>query len=361
MKKSIVSLVLFLLVVCLVSESFAQKGKGKGKGGKRKNTTAAVDTTAKQAPKVAPTVAVDNTPKPEVKPAEPALDYIVLGDTATKDTVHFPLSKLIADSNILELPKYSIDTSRPSDGFYKATTLKGARPFQFPEEKVDNIKKYKRLWREIDLRDSVNAIFKVPGETLIDAIMKSIQSGRLIAYKDEDFTHAMTYQAAMNEILGDSQTVNTQDTTTGEITGTKKVAPTWNPDSILKFEIKEDIYFDKVRGRVITEIIGFSPVSPIKSSAGEIVGIKHPFHIYFKQLRKLLAAREVTDLPRDISNISFDDIFISRNFHSRIIKEGSPGGLKIADKFKSEEDQIKESNRIEQEIKNFRRGLFKYY
>ena len=69
----------------------------------------------------------------------------------------------------------------------------------------------------------------------------------------------------------------------------------------------------------------------------------------------------MTDLPRDISNISYDDMFISRNFHSRIIKEASPSGLKIEDKFKTEEEQIKESERIEQEIRNFKKGLFKYY
>ena len=295
--------------------------------------------------------------QPPVVQDQPAPRVISLGDST-----RINLDKLVADSTVDVIDNYVIDTTKPSDGFYKTSTLRGAKPFPFPEENVNNIKKYKRIWRQIDLTDSANRIFAVPGETLMGDIMDAIKAGRLVAYKDQDFKHTMSYEQAMNKFR-DSIAENIVDQNTGEVTGTRMTQAQFIPDSVTKFEIKEDIYFDKVRGRVVTEIISLAPIKKYKNSSGIFMPEfdTKPFYLYFKQLRKLLAAREVTDLPRDISNVSYDDLFISRNFHSRIIKEASPSDAKIADKFKTEEEQIKESNRIEKEIRDFKRGMFKYY
>jgi hypothetical protein len=67
---------------------------------------------------------------------------------------------------------FVLDTTKPIvDGHYRETNLKGAKPFAFPKENKNNIKFYKRIWREIDLTDSSNKIFAMPGETLIALIL----------------------------------------------------------------------------------------------------------------------------------------------------------------------------------------------
>ena len=146
----------------------------------------------------------------------------------------------------------------------------------------------------------------------------------------------------------------------GEQTGTRTALSEFNPDSVTKFEIKEDIYFDKVRGRVITKIIGLAPVQSKKNSQGAFVGYVHPFYLYFDQCRKLFASKEVVDPQRDLYNISLDDIFIQRSFKSLIVKESNPADLSIKDKYPEEAKQLREAARIEREIARYKRNLWKY-
>jgi gliding motility associated protien GldN len=163
------------------------------------------------------------------------------------------------------------------------------------------------------------------------------------------------------KIFTDSSIVPIFDSITGEQTGSKTVFNDFNADSVTKFEIKEDIYFDKTRGRVITQVIGLSPVRRLKSSAGEVLGEQHPFWLYYPQCRNLFAAREVIDPQRDIYNESYDDMFVQRRFKSRIVKESNPADLRIRDKYPTDEArQKKESDRIEREIQNYKRNLWKY-
>lgn len=255
---------------------------------------------------------------------------------------------------------FALDTSKPVDGYYKQTNLRGAKPFAFPKENKNNIKFYKRIWREIDLTDSSNKIFAMPGETLMQLIMDAIKYKKLIAYQDEGFKKQLTYEKVL-KIFTDSSIVPIFDSISGEQTGSKTVFNDFNADSVTKFEIKEDIYFDKTRGRVITQVIGLSPVRRLKSSAGEVLGEQHPFWLYYPQCRNLFAAREVIDPQRDIYNESYDDMFVQRRFKSRIVKESNPADLRIRDKYPSDEArQKKESDRIEREIQNYKRNLWKY-
>lgn len=270
-----------------------------------------------------------------------------------------PFADLVAsDSSFAN--DFELDTARPIDGYYKQTNLRGAKPFAFPKENKNNIKFYKRIWREIDLTDSANKIFAMPGETLMQLIMDAIKYKKLIAYQDEYFKKQLTYDKVL-KIFTDSAIVPIFDSITGEQIGTKTVFNDFNADSVTKFEIKEDIYFDKTRGRVITQVIGLSPVRKLKSSAGEYLGEQHPFWLYYNQCRNLFAAREVIDPQQDIYNESYDDMFVQRRFRSRIVKESNPADLRIKDKYPNDEArQKKESERIEREIQNYKRNLWKY-
>ncbi len=255
---------------------------------------------------------------------------------------------------------FSLDTSKPFDGYYKQKNLLGAKPFAFPKENKNNIKFYKRIWREINLTDSVNKIFAMPGETLISLIMDAIKYNKLIAYQDESFKKQLTY-AKVVKAFSDSALVPILDSVTGDVLGYRSVFNDFNPDSVTKFEIKEDIYFDKVRGRVITQVIGLSPVIKLKSSTGDYIGDLHPFWLYYPQCRNLFAAREVIDPQRDIYNESYDDMFVQRRFKSRIVKESNPADIRIRDKYPNDEvRQQKESDRIEREIINYKKNLWKY-
>ena len=344
MKKNIV----FLLFVCfslgICTYLGAQTPKKKSHSKKKSSKEKAVNADSLAAAKKADSLAALAKATPAEAPPPP--------EEAN------PFADLVADT--VAQTDIALDTARPVDGYYKQTNLKGAKPFAFPKENKGNIKFYKRIWRDIDLTDSVNKIFAVPGETLMQLIMDALKYKRLIAYADEGFKKQLTYAKVM-KIFTDSAIVPIFDSISGEQTGTRTVFNDFNADSIIKFEIKEDIYFDKTRGRLITQIIGLAPVRRLKSTTGEFLAEQHPFWLYFPQCRNLFAAREVIDPQRDIYNESYDDLFIQRNFKTLIVKESNPADLRIKDKYPNDEaKQKKEAERIEREIINYRKSLWKY-
>jgi gliding motility associated protien GldN len=341
MKKNVLFILFVVLSLGVINYTSAQTSSSKKKK-KKKKTEVAVNADSLAAARAADSLAAIAAamPPPVIEEENPFADIVSI-DTGFQDD-------------------FSLDTSRPVDGHYRQTNLKGAKPFAFPKENKHNIKFYKRIWREIDLTDSMNKIFAMPGETLMQLIMDAIKYKKLIAYQDEGFKKQLTY-AKVLRIFTDSNIVPTFDSLTGEQTGSKTVFNDFNPDSVIKFEFKEDIYFDKTRGRVITQVVGLSPVRRLKSSTGEILGEQHPFWLYYPQCRNLFAAREVIDPQRDIYNESYDDMFVQRRFKSRIVKESNPADLRIKDKYPNDEErQKKESERIEREIQNYKKNLWKY-
>jgi gliding motility associated protien GldN len=340
MKKNVVFVWLLLILLGVSTVLTAQNAPKKKKKKKKKQTTeqsaAAVDTTPKQ-----PVVMA--APPPDAAPADSGHTDGLVADT-TQD---------------LSFLNYKLDTTRPVDGMYKIPLLRGAKPFPIAKQNKYNIKFYKRIWRQVDLTDSINRIFSVPGETLMALVLDAIKAGKLIAYKDEGFRSRLSYETVM-KAFSDSNIVPVIDSLTGEQTGTRTVFNPFNPDSILKFEIKEDIYFDKIRGRMITQTVGLAPIKRIKLSTGEIFGEDHPFWLYFDQCRQPFAGKEIFDTQRDIYNVSYDDIFMTRNFATTIVKESNPGDLRIKDKYADDAAQKKEAARIEQEIRDYKKNLWKY-
>ena len=347
MKKNILITVLMVLCVAIAADVMAQKKK-KGGGSKTKAKTEKAKT---EEPKAA-----DPTPAP----APAAGDVPADGGFGMEDTgVSTPDNVVAENADSFDFSTVSLDTARPQDGYMKLSNLKGAKPFPFPKEDKNSVKFYKRIWREINTTDSENRIFSIPNETLIQFIMDGLKNGKLIAYEDEGFKKKMTYKQVQTRFR-DSSIITLTDTATGDITGTKTVLNDFNPDSVTKFEIKEDIFFDKVRGRVVTEIIGIGPLKKNKTTTGIDIGDTHPFYLNFKQCRSLFAAKEVIDPQRDIYNVSFDDIFIQRAFKSTITKESNPANMRIKDKYPDRERQLKEAARIEREIARYKRNLWKF-
>lgn len=337
MKKNVVFVWLLLILMGLSTGLTAQDAPKKKKKKKHK--------TEKAAP------VVDTTPAPPVVVAAPP--PVVAPDSGHTDG-------LVADTTQdMSFLNYKLDTVRPVDGMYKIPLLRGAKPFPIAKQNKYNIKFYKRIWRQLDVTDSANRLFAVPGETLMSIILDAIKAGKLIAYKDEGFRSRLSYDVVM-KAFSDSNIVPVIDSLTGEQTGTRTVFNPFNPDSILKFEIKEDIYFDKIRGRMITQTVGIAPIKRIKLSTGEIFGEDHPFWLYFDQCRLPFAGKEIFDTQRDIYNVSYDDIFMTRNFATTIVKESNPGDLRIKDKYTDDAAQKKEAARIEQEIKDYKKNLWKY-
>jgi gliding motility associated protien GldN len=223
----------------------------------------------------------------------------------------------------------------------------------------------KRVWREIDVRDKVNTIFASPKSRLITILTDAIQAGELTAYdasstKDDvngdEFSAVLNAKDAMAK-FADSVVVPIFDQD-GNQTGSKVEAGEFNPDSIVKFRIKEDWIFDKQRSVFEPRIVGIAPMVKI-SKAGQAFDEQPAFWIYFPEARNLLVTKAAVNRTNDLAGLSYDDIFMKRIFSSYVVKESNPNDLRIKD-YAIGIDKLYESERVKKALMDFEHDLWSY-
>ncbi|MBD1431236.1 gliding motility protein GldN [Sphingobacterium sp. DN00404] len=254
-----------------------------------------------------------------------------------------------------------LDTIPLTDGFYQVNNLEDAVPFAYPKVNMKNIRFYKRVWRDIDLSNEENYIYAIPGASLIEAIMKGINDGKLTPYSPEDdsFKSKMTASQGVAQ-FADSVLVPIFDEEGNQIDA-QMTLNEFNPERVTKFRIKEDIFFDKQRGRLETRIIGVAPLMDISSSAelAEAVGSTPAFWLYFPQLRYTLVKVDVSDPDRGLYDMSMDDLFVQRKFASTIIRESSPSAMRQEAQYAENAlQQLQEAQQIEDKLEAYKEKLW---
>lgn len=249
-----------------------------------------------------------------------------------------------------------VDTVPTTDGFYQANNLEDAVPFAYPEINMKNIRFYKRVWRDIDLKDEKNYLLAAPGNSLIEIIMKGIETGKLSPYSPEDdsFKGKMTAREGLAR-FADSVLVPIFDDEGNQI-DSKMALNEFDPQRVTKFRVKEDIFFDKQRSRMESRIIGIAPLMNITTSSelAESVGSTPAFWLYFPQLRYSLVKVDITDPEKGLYDMTMDDLFVQKKYASTIIRESSAGMIKMGD----EASQLQGSKEIELKIDAYKKKLW---
>lgn len=251
------------------------------------------------------------------------------------------------------------DTIPLTDGFYQANNMEDAVPFAYPEVNKKNIRFYKRVWRDIDLKDDKNAILAIPGNSLIEVVMKAIEKGKLSLYSpdDDSFKGRLSAQEGMAR-FADSVLVPIFDDEGNQI-DSKMTLNEFDPSRVTKFRVKEDIFFDKQRSRLETRIIGVAPLMNITTSAelAESVGSTPAFWLYFPQLRYSLVQVDISDPDKGLYDMSMDDFFVQNKFASTIIRESSPGMLQNV---KADENGTRQldGKKVEEKLDAYKKKLW---
>ena len=161
------------------------------------------------------------------------------------------------------------DTVPVKDGFYLTSREIKSTPFKIHDPSDLNIRFYKRIWRDIDLKEKENEIFATPGSSLIEAIIKGINTGLLTPYDptDESFKKRYTAKQAIAS-LTDSVLVAKYDMNGNQISSSMTLND-FNPENITKYRIKEDIFYNKQSARIETRIIGIAPLKKITISGDD--------------------------------------------------------------------------------------------
>lgn len=253
----------------------------------------------------------------------------------------------------------------PVDGYFNTTAFENATPFNYPNVDKNNVRLYKRIWRDIDLADPRNQSFAMPGSSLIEIILNGVKSGSLTAYdpiptaenpSGDGFKTKMTYDQLMNK-LADSVLVPKFDAQ-GNQTSSQMVRNDFDPSKITKFRIKEDIFYDKQRAKTETRIVGVAPLMNLESN-GQSYGTASICWLYFPQLRSSLAKVDVSDPDRNMLDMSMDDLFVQRKFAGMIVKESNALGQVIKD-YTHDENKEREAMLAEQKIQAYKNKIWQY-
>jgi len=255
---------------------------------------------------------------------------------------------------------------RPLDGYYKKANILSAKVTPYPNLRESDVAYAKRVWREIDVRDKMNQYLASPKRRLIDIFMDAIAAGELTAYdpnptkedpNGDEFSRPLTPAQAKAK-MADSVLVDKFDKNTGDKIGSTMTAGEFNPDSVVKFRIKEDWVFDRQRSIFEPRIIGIAPMIKIKA-AGLNLDYQPAFWIYFPDARQILATKEAVNRNSDATGLSFDDVFMKRIFASYIVKVSNDKDERIKD-YAQGIDKLYEAEKIKKQLMDWELNLWSY-
>jgi gliding motility associated protien GldN len=254
---------------------------------------------------------------------------------------------------------------RPLDGYYKKDNILSAKVTPYPNLRENDVAFAKRVWREIDVREKMNQYLASPKRRLIDVLLDAIAAGELTAYdptatKDDpggdSFTVPLSPGGARAK-MADSSVVDKFDKD-GNKTGSELRQGEFNPDSVVKFRIKEDWVFDKQRSIFEPRIIGIAPL--IKPKAGNVdLDYQPAFWVYFPEARPIFATKEIVSRNSDATGLSFDDAFMKRIFTSYIVKESNDKDERIKD-YAQGIDRLYESEKVKKSLMDWELNLWQY-
>ena len=301
------------------------------------------------------------------------------------------LGLLLTVSINAQLPGSGVSLqSNVLDGVYIQEHIPTKRVVQYTHLREADVMWSKRIWRVIDLREKMNHKLLYPLEKLTDRMCLfdvirygALQEGAITVYSPEDdrFTFPVKpsngnindpeFKQELNKMFSREVKVKQFDPETGEpltdADGQEIVLDTIefleNRD-IVKYEIKEDWFFDKQRSQLDVRIIGISPIIYLteenaETGVPEVIGLKNLFWLYFPECRYTFQNFYVYNPNNDAQKMSFDDLFWKREFSSSIKKESNTFDRKIAPN-NTGLDALLESERIKNDMFNFEHDLWHF-
>lgn len=279
-----------------------------------------------------------------------------------------PMEVIKGGSGLLQDAKPSLRNDAP----YQTTFLEGASPLPYQNVREDDVPFKVRVWREIDTREKVNKRFNYDGVTdngsqrFIDILLRAIRDDGVTAFSGDDdrFTTPITPEQAISAFGGGMDTSASYDLNSGQVNGYQVRAKAVDPDSIYRFRIKEDWFFDRNTSRMFVRIIGIAPIISYTLSTGQVVpNSEHAaFWVYYPDLRPELVKSVAYNPYNPGSKTTWEDVFESREFSSFIVKSdlNNPSNLPLKSYISDPMFRLYEGEKIKDKIFNYEQNLWSY-
>lgn len=288
---------------------------------------------------------------------------------ATGIDTTLPITTIKSSSNgLLDTVKMSLR----NDDAVQRDLVKERTPLSYEDIREDDAVFMVRVWREIDTREKINLPFRYAAvensgsQRFISILLKAIKDGDVTAFSGDDdrFTTPITADDAINAFGGGSDTSKVYDSE-GNVAGYQVRAKAIDPDSIYKFQLKEEWIFDKESSRMYVRILGIAPVIPYRLSTGDIVAnSERPvWWVYYPDLRPILAKYEVYN-PKNIgAQMTWEELFESRMFNSYIVKSSidNPFDIPLSSVYPNNTlFRLLQGEKIKDKIFNYEQSLWSY-
>lgn len=257
------------------------------------------------------------------------------------------------------------------DGMFIKETAPTKRVVPYTHIREADVMYYKRVWREIDIREKMNHPLYYPTQpineigyerkSLFTIITEAVKEGTITAYDQSSpgFKIALTKTEAEEKLSREVVTFE-EDLETGALTEVIVPEPIGGVD-IAKYWIKEDWVFDRERSVMEVRIIGILPIINKIADDGSIAGQQGLFWIYFPEARYVFANQEVySSAMNDGSRLTFEDFFRKRMFSSYIYQETNVYNNRILDSYVKGVDRLLEARKVENEIINFEHDMWQF-
>src|SRR5579862_1912119 len=340
MKNSLIRFSLLALVIALaVGTVNAQTTKRTSK----KRTTKKTNTSKNNANTAAVTPAVDTTKKPANIEPDIVLDT--------------PLKSLRNDASI------------------ERTLIKDRTPLAYQYIREDDAVYRQRVWREIDVHEKMNLPFSYSAtedngnQRFIMILLNAIKSGEITAFdpQNDRFTTPYTFKDIATSLVGKPHVIQIPDFAKDPdgskgLTKDTTIMDVFNAESIERYWIKEEWVFDKQTSRMYARILGIAPLKTLINSDGSFRDVAPVFWVYYPDLRAMLAKYEAYNGKNYGARMSWEELFESRMFASRIVKStlDNPGDKQINEYIKDPILALLEGDNIKEKVFNYEQDLWSY-
>lgn len=274
-----------------------------------------------------------------------------------------------------ELNLGTIKKSLRADDAIERNLVKDRNPLPYEHIREDDAVYRQRLWREIDVHEKMNLpfVYKADADNgnqrFVIILLNAIKSGEVTAFNsiDDRFTTPITLKEITEQLIGKPHIIQVPDWAKDPdgskgIQKDSLVVEEFDPGAVEKYWVKEDVIFDKESSRLITRIIGIAPLKTIKNTDGSFRDVTPIFWVYYPDLRPMLAKFEAYNGKNFGARLSWEEVFESRMFASRIIKSTveNPNDLYIRDYIKDPILRLLEGDNIKEKIFNYEQDLWSY-
>ncbi len=342
------SLIIKCLFLCTLLVGFSYAGFSQKKKGKSTKAATAKRSSTKRNSK--------SKLKSNIKAGTASADSIASAPAKANDSL--PIKKVLK--------------SLRRDAAVNDDAIRDRTPLPYEDLRADDAVYRHKIWREIDAREKINLPFRYSADEnngnqrFISILLQAIQDSLVTVFDaiDDRFTTPMTKAQVGDVILGPEIEIK-QFGPKGEELPPIRRRNELNPDSIYKFQVKEEVVFDKESSRLFFRILGIAPIKRIVTPQGIDLGESPVFWVYYPDMRSIFAKYEVYNGKNFGARMSWEELFESRMFYGRIIKSTIDNPYdQFIKNYKSFADnpllQLYEGENIKEKIFNYEQDLWSY-